>query len=58
MTSRMRRAAVLGGVAVLGAVLSASPRFPDPAVDPKPASAGPQTAVLAGGCFWGVEAVF
>jgi peptide-methionine (S)-S-oxide reductase len=28
-----------------------------PRVDP-PAAAGPQTAVLAGGCFWGMEAVF
>ena len=39
-------------------VLAGSARFPDPALDPKPPSAGVQTAVLAGGCFWGVEAVF
>jgi peptide-methionine (S)-S-oxide reductase len=33
--------------------------FPDPAQDiPGSAAQGPQTAVLAGGCFWGVEAVF
>lgn len=33
--------------------------FPDPAVDvPGPAARGPQTAVLAGGCFWGVQGVF
>jgi peptide-methionine (S)-S-oxide reductase len=33
--------------------------IPDPALDAPLASAkGKQTAVLAGGCFWGVEAVF
>jgi peptide-methionine (S)-S-oxide reductase len=33
--------------------------FPDAAVDiPASAAQGKQTAVLAGGCFWGVEAVF
>jgi peptide-methionine (S)-S-oxide reductase len=33
--------------------------FPDPLVDTPAANApGMQTAVLAGGCFWGVEAVF
>lgn len=30
---------------------------PPPRLDP-PAAAGQQTAVLAGGCFWGMEAVF
>lgn len=33
--------------------------IPDPAVDaPLASTEGKQTAVLAGGCFWGVEAVF
>jgi len=41
--------------------LAARPKvpFPDPAVDvPASAAQEKQTAVLAGGCFWGVEAVF
>jgi len=34
-------------------------RFPDPVQDIKVVAAGTtETAVLAGGCFWGVEAVF
>src|SRR5206468_3042778 len=33
--------------------------LPDPVVDqPVAAPAGQQTIVLAGGCFWGVQAVF
>ena len=33
--------------------------FPDPAIDdPLAATRGEATAVVAGGCFWGVEAVF
>jgi peptide-methionine (S)-S-oxide reductase len=48
------------GVIVVGAGTAADAvSVPDPAVDaPLAAAKGEQTAVLAGGCFWGVEAVF
>ena len=36
----------------------ASLPVPPPALDPTPAATGAQTTVLAGGCFWGVDAVF
>ncbi len=46
------------GVAVAGSLLGAA-AFPDPIKDIRvTAPAARQTAVLAGGCFWGVEAVF
>jgi len=32
--------------------------FPDPVVDSPLATKGRQTAVVAGGCFWGVQIVF
>ena len=59
-----RQASLLLGLAVLtlvqacGAADSAV-TLPAPAVDiPATAAKGPQTAVFAGGCFWGVDAVF
>src|SRR5881227_1900381 len=40
-------------------VATATVTIPDPVVDaPLAASKGEQTTVLAGGCFWGIEAVF
>jgi peptide-methionine (S)-S-oxide reductase len=35
-----------------------SAAVPVASLDPAPSGTGPQTAVLAGGCFWGVQAVF
>ncbi len=48
------------GIALAGCSSStAATSLPDPAVDiPLARTAGVQTAVLAGGCFWGVEGVF
>ncbi|MGO9126290.1 MAG: peptide-methionine (S)-S-oxide reductase MsrA [Terriglobales bacterium] len=47
-------------VFVLGAAAHAgNGAFPAPAVDaPIAKTAGQQTAVVAGGCFWGIQAVF
>ena len=51
-------AAVAIGLAFTGTAPARQP-VPEPVLDaPAPARAGLQTAVLAGGCFWGVEAVF
>jgi peptide-methionine (S)-S-oxide reductase len=52
---------LVGGVWLRGAGTATADAVavPDPAVDaPLAAAQGEQTAVLAGGCFWGVEAVF
>ncbi len=48
------------GIALAGcSSASTATPLPDPVVDiPLARTAGTQTAVLAGGCFWGVEGVF
>lgn len=49
----------LGGVIACNAGEHAAAAFPNPAVDASLASnLSQQTAVIAGGCFWGIQAVF
>ena len=54
---RLTLAASALAVACSAGVMGAS-AFPDPTQDVKTPGTGAQTAVLAGGCFWGVEGVF
>src|SRR5829696_321877 len=50
---------LLGSTLACGAATANSVAIPDPALNaPLAAAKGERTAVLAGGCFWGIEAVF
>ena len=54
----MKRLLPALALSVMTGALSAA-NFPDPIVDTKaPADKHTETAVLAGGCFWGIEGVF
>jgi peptide-methionine (S)-S-oxide reductase len=59
-TLRRGAAALLATLLPLAPVHAepARPPLPSPALDMAPGAAGPQTAVFAGGCFWGVQGVF
>jgi peptide-methionine (S)-S-oxide reductase len=60
MTTTRNRGSILLGLALAALatprLLAAAQQIPSPAYDPP--QRGEQTAVIAGGCFWGVEAVF
>lgn len=62
MQSSTRLALILGSLlSVTACTAKANPNaaVPGPAVDaPRAATPGQQSAVLSGGCFWGVQAVF
>ena len=53
---RWTRLTLIGIFAAAGAASAAVPDYTG--APPKPASPGTATAVFAGGCFWGVDAVF
>ena len=63
MTTSSRLALVLWtsllGATACNARAGTPAAFPAPVLDaPRAATAGEQTAVLSGGCFWGIQAVF
>ncbi|MDB5392713.1 MAG: msrA [Rhodospirillales bacterium] len=59
MSSQFTLRALLAGAALLIAPLATASTLPNPAADaPLATNHGSSKAVLAGGCFWGLQAVF
>ncbi|HUV07706.1 MAG TPA: peptide-methionine (S)-S-oxide reductase MsrA [Spirochaetia bacterium] len=62
MKNQTTRNRVLLFLAAVGLIISsavyAEANFPDPPADPAVKASGNREAVLAGGCFWGMEGVF
>lgn len=58
--THLRIAASFAALAVAGCALGAEQAvvIPPPAVDEQPSDAATEIAVLAGGCFWGVQGVY
>jgi peptide-methionine (S)-S-oxide reductase len=58
--THLRIAASFAALAVAGCALGAEQAvvIPPPAVDEQPSNAATEIAVLAGGCFWGVQGVY
>src|SRR6266545_7837831 len=47
-----------GGIGVAGSVSAGEKAHPVPAPVNEPSTQNPEVAILAGGCFWGVQGVF
>ena len=58
MFKRIAAVSLLGFASLIACGAEPAVKIPPPAFDPRAASTSTQTAVLAGGCFWGVQGVY